>query len=106
MRHFFASILINEGIDVATVSALLGHADTSTTLSIYCHAFMQAQAKAIEVVANTLNFKKEAWISKMAQKNGPKRIFKKLKPANGYTKPSTGKPGGADNGNRINFEAF
>ncbi len=60
MRHFFASILINEGIDVATVSALLGHADTSTTLSIYCHAFMQAQAKAIEVVANALNFKKEA----------------------------------------------
>jgi len=36
----------------------------------------------------------------MAQKNGPKRIFKKQKPANGYTKPSTGNTGGADNGNR------
>lgn len=59
MRHFFASILINEGVDAATVSALLGHADITTTMSLYCHAFLQAQARAIEVVGNTLYFKKE-----------------------------------------------
>lgn len=60
MRHFFASILINEGVDAATVSALLGHADITTTMSLYCHAFLQAQARAIEVVGNTLYFKKES----------------------------------------------
>ena len=60
MRHFFASILINEGVDAATVSALLGHADITTTMSLYCHAFLQAQARAIEVVGNTLYFRKES----------------------------------------------
>ena len=60
MRHFFASLLINEGIDAATVSALLGHADTTTTMSLYCHAFLEAQARATEVIATALDFKKEA----------------------------------------------
>lgn len=56
-RHLNASLLINNGVDVRTVSATLGHSQTSTTLNIYAHAFQEAQAKASEAVANALDFK-------------------------------------------------
>lgn len=56
-RHLNASLLINNGVDVRTVSATLGHSQTSTTLNIYAHAFQETQAKASEAVANALDFK-------------------------------------------------
>ena len=37
--HSNASLLIANGTDVATVAGLLGHAQPSTTLDIYTHAF-------------------------------------------------------------------
>lgn len=39
LRHTNASLLIAGGADVATVAGLLGHAQPSTTLDIYTHAF-------------------------------------------------------------------
>ena len=54
-RHINASMLISNGVDVRTVSAALGHSQTSTTLNIYAHAFDEAQAKASEAIADTLN---------------------------------------------------
>ena len=56
-RHLNASLLINSGIDIRTVSACLGHSQTSTTLNIYAHTFEQAKANAMETVANAINFK-------------------------------------------------
>jgi integrase len=55
-RHLNASLLINSGVNVRTVSACLGHSQTSTTLNIYAHTFEQANAKAMEAVANALDF--------------------------------------------------
>ncbi len=56
MRHFYASALINEGVDAAAVSGALGHSVISTTTSIYCHAFQQAQARAGDAIASVLDF--------------------------------------------------
>lgn len=56
-RHFYASALINEGVDAATVSSALGHSTITTTTSIYCHVFNQAQARAGEAIASVLDFK-------------------------------------------------
>lgn len=53
-RHLNASLLITGGVDARTVSASLGHSNTSTTLNIYAHTFAEAQAKASEAVANAL----------------------------------------------------
>lgn len=39
LRHTYASICISMGIDPATVSKRMGHANVSTTLSIYTHLF-------------------------------------------------------------------
>lgn len=57
-RHLNASLLINAGVDVRTVSASLGHSQTSTTLNIYSHTFTAAQAKASEAIGNALQLKK------------------------------------------------
>lgn len=56
LRHFYASALINEGVDAAAVSGALGHSVISTTTSIYCHVFQQAQARAGNAIASVLNF--------------------------------------------------
>lgn len=55
-RHLNASLLISNGVDVKTVQACLGHAQVSTTMNIYAHSFMEAQAKASEAVANSFTF--------------------------------------------------
>lgn len=58
LRHFYASALINEGVDAATVSGALGHSTITTTTSIYCQVFNQAQARAGDAIASVLDFKK------------------------------------------------
>lgn len=58
-RHAHASILINAGVDVATVSADLGHSNSMTTLSIYTHEFQEAQARTSDIIANALDFSKK-----------------------------------------------
>ncbi|MEJ8728472.1 tyrosine-type recombinase/integrase [Flintibacter sp. HCN-6482] len=58
-RHLNASLLINSGVDVKTVSASLGHSQVTTTLNIYAHTFEEAQARASEAVADLLT-KKQA----------------------------------------------
>jgi integrase len=46
LRHTHASKCINDGWDIATVSARLGHADVATTMRIYVHEFERAQRSA------------------------------------------------------------
>ena len=64
-RHAHASILIHAGVDVATVSADLGHSTSVTTLGIYVHEFQEAQARTSDIIAEALNFgnKKEPAVS-------------------------------------------
>lgn len=54
-RHLNASLLINSGTDITTVASTLGHAQTTTTLNVYAHAFQEARAAALEAVANVLD---------------------------------------------------
>ena len=56
-RHLNASLLISCGTDVRTVSAALGHSQTSTTLNIYAHSFEEAQAKATAAISESLSLK-------------------------------------------------
>lgn len=46
LRHTSATILINQGLDVTTVSKRLGHARTSTTTDIYSHSLQKADIEA------------------------------------------------------------
>ena len=59
IRHFFASSLIHENVDLASVSSALGHSAISTTMSIYLHSFQDANARASEAIASVLDFSKK-----------------------------------------------
>lgn len=56
-RHMNASMLIYNGTDARTVSASLGHAQTTTTMNIYAHSFAEAQALASKALADSLDLK-------------------------------------------------
>jgi integrase len=53
-RHFTASTLINQGVDIVSVQAVLGHSSPDITLNIYSHAFKNAKSKAAQAVVNAL----------------------------------------------------
>jgi integrase len=55
LRHTSATILINQGIDVTTVSKRLGHARTSTTTDIYSHSLQKADRSAANKLENLFN---------------------------------------------------
>lgn len=56
LRHTFASMLNNEGIDIARISRELGHSNISTTLSVYTHVFGGATSSS-RGIADALNKK-------------------------------------------------
>lgn len=54
LRHTNATLLIYSGVDVRTVSAQLGHSQTSTTMNIYAEAIQSAEAAAADVLDDVL----------------------------------------------------
>ncbi len=48
LRHTFATVALQNGVDVKTVSAMLGHYDAGFTLRTYTHATRQMQDEAAE----------------------------------------------------------
>jgi integrase len=57
LRHTAASLLIERGVPITAVAALLGHANTSTTLTTYAHAIKgseDAASRAMEGVFGNL----------------------------------------------------
>lgn len=51
IRHTFATKAIEDGIDAATVSGILGHADVTTTTHFYVHPREKAMAQAMKSIA-------------------------------------------------------
>ena len=48
LRHTFATVALQNGVDVKTVSNMLGHYDAGFTLRTYTHATRQMQESAAE----------------------------------------------------------
>lgn len=53
-RHSVATHAITNGVDIKTVSSVLGHSQTSTTLNIYTHAVQKANVQALNMMADLL----------------------------------------------------
>ncbi len=52
LRHTFATMALQNGVDVKTVSSMLGHYDAGFTLRTYTHATRQKQDEAAQTMGN------------------------------------------------------
>ncbi len=59
LRHTFASINIENGSDIKTISEILGHSDIDVTLKVYTHTSQKAKRKAIEEFDNIFTKNKD-----------------------------------------------
>jgi integrase len=48
LRHTFATAALEAGVDVKTLSEMLGHATVHTTMDLYCHPSMNHKAEAMK----------------------------------------------------------
>ncbi|WP_283607005.1 site-specific integrase [Faecalispora anaeroviscerum] len=48
IRHTFATRALELGVDIKTLSEILGHSNVSITLNVYAHSLMEQKKKAIE----------------------------------------------------------
>jgi integrase len=51
LRHYFASLLISDGLDIKTVQTRLRHASAKTTLDVYGHLWPDKDEASRAVVA-------------------------------------------------------
>ena len=54
LRHTFATTALQNGVDVKTVSSMLGHFDAGFTLRTYTHATRQKQGEAAAAMGSFL----------------------------------------------------
>lgn len=59
-RHSAASLLISNGVDVLSVSQMLGHSSISTTLNTYSHALEESRQKTAASVSDVILQRKKA----------------------------------------------
>lgn len=51
LRHSYATQCIEKGVDVKSLSEMLGHADVTTTLRLYVHPSMDSKRRAIQKIS-------------------------------------------------------
>lgn len=51
LRHSYATRCIETGIDIKSVSEMLGHADITTTLRLYVHPSMESKRQAVQKIS-------------------------------------------------------
>ena len=54
LRHTAASVMLQNGVDVRTLSAMLGHADAGFTLRTYTHTTNRQQAEAADMMGSLM----------------------------------------------------
>lgn len=55
LRHTFATLALQNGVDVKTVSGMLGHYSAGFTLDTYAHVTTQAQREAAQTMSDILS---------------------------------------------------
>jgi integrase len=79
LRHTAASILIDSGVTLKTVSEILGHSRGSTTIDIYSHMLQGSDDAAAQIMENRLCPKSAN--NTTVNKVSTNRNFKKIKKA-------------------------
>ncbi len=50
LRHSFVTMLINQNVNIKTISALVGHANTKMTWDVYGHLYPEKENNAIDIL--------------------------------------------------------
>ena len=58
LRHTFATLVISQGVDIRTVSSLMGHASTSMTLDVYAAPDAEAKQAASKKISGIFALEK------------------------------------------------
>ena len=57
LRHTFATLALQNGVDIKTVSGMLGHFSAGFTLDTYAHVTTAAQKQAADTMGEVLAIK-------------------------------------------------
>ena len=52
LRHTFATLALEAGMDIKVLSSILGHAQASTTLNLYAHALPDHKRQSMEKMSS------------------------------------------------------
>ena len=52
LRHYFCTVLAENGVNVKTASVLMGHSDINTTMKIYTHVQQEEKKRGIATLSN------------------------------------------------------
>jgi integrase len=55
LRHTFASLMYNGGVDLKAISEVMGHSDIGTTSKIYTHLFDQSHKEQLSAMSRILS---------------------------------------------------
>ena len=55
LRHTFATLALQNGVDIKTVSGMLGHFSAGFTLDTYAHVTTSAKREAAKTMGNILS---------------------------------------------------
>ncbi|GAA0840943.1 tyrosine-type recombinase/integrase [Streptosporangium amethystogenes subsp. fukuiense] len=55
LRHSYASLLLDQGMDLVVIKELLGHAHISITVDTYAYVRLRLQCEVIERMAGALD---------------------------------------------------
>ena len=93
LRHTFATTALANGMDIKTLSSIIGHVSSSTTLDIYLHSTDKMQkeaAKSIDQGIRGVSSKEKTSeaLNTDSEKTAPKQKFEPTKSK--HRKPGTG----------------
>ena len=55
LRHTFATMAISSGVDVKTVSAILGHSNAAMTLNVYADALADSKKVGMDLMGRIMS---------------------------------------------------
>ena len=93
LRHTFATTALANGMDIKTLSSIIGHVSSSTTLDIYLHSTDKMQKEAARSIDRGIRGvsseeKTSEELNTDSEKTAPKQKFEPVKGK--YRKPGTG----------------
>ena len=59
LRHSFATLSLEQGMDIKTVSHMLGHTDAGFTMNTYMHVTDAMQQNVADTMSNLISEKEE-----------------------------------------------